>query len=83
MARTIRSHRGIENRLHWVLDVAFREDLCRVRDGHAPENLAILRHFALNLLRQNRSVRGGVATKRLRAALNDRYLRSLLDALST
>jgi predicted transposase YbfD/YdcC len=82
LARVIRSHWGIENRLHWVLDVTFREDHSRVRDGHAPENLAILRHFALNLLRQNRTVRGSVATKRLRAALNDRYLRSLLDGLS-
>jgi predicted transposase YbfD/YdcC len=82
LADIIRSHWGIENRLHWVLDVVFREDLSRVRDGHAPENLAILRHFALNLLRQDRSVRGGVATKRLRAALNDTYLRSLLNGLS-
>ena len=82
LARAIRSHGGIETRLHWVLDVAFREDLCRVRDGHAPENLAILRHFALNLLRQDRSVRGSVATKRLRAALNEAYLRSLLTGLS-
>src|SRR5215210_1220707 len=82
LARTIRSHWGIENRLHWVLDVAFREDHSRVRTGHAPENLAILRHFALNLLRLDRSVRGGVATKRLRAALNDTYLRSLLASLS-
>ena len=68
--------------MHWVLDVAFREDLSRVRHGHAPENLAILRHFALNLLRQDRAVHGSVATKRLRAALNDTYLRSLLDGLS-
>jgi predicted transposase YbfD/YdcC len=83
LARVIRSHWGIENRLHWVLDVAFHEDHNRARDGHAPENLAILRHFALNLLRQDRSVRGGVSTKRLRAALNDTYLRSLLDGLST
>ena len=82
LARTIRSHWGIENRLHWVLDVAFREDHSRVRDAHAPENLAILRHFALNLLRQDHSVRGGVPTKRLRAALNDTYLRSLLAPLS-
>jgi predicted transposase YbfD/YdcC len=72
-----------ENRLHWVLDVVFREDHSCVRDGHAPENLAILRHFALNLLREDRSVRGGVATKLLRAALNNAYLRSLLNRLST
>jgi predicted transposase YbfD/YdcC len=81
LARTIRSHWGIENRLHWVLDVAFDEDASRVRDGHAPENLAILRHFALNLLRQDRSTHGSVATKRFRAALNDDYLRSILDGL--
>jgi predicted transposase YbfD/YdcC len=81
LARAIRGHWGIENRLHWVLDVAFREDLSRVRDGHAPENLAILRHFALNLLRLDRSVRGSVPTKRLRAALNDLYLHSLLAHL--
>lgn len=81
LAHAIRSHWGIENRLHWVLDVTFREDRSRVRDGHAPENLAIVRHFALNLLRQDRSVRGSVATKRLRAALNDHYLRSLLNGL--
>jgi predicted transposase YbfD/YdcC len=81
-ARIIRSHWGIENRLHWVLDVTFHEDLSRVRAGHATENLAILRHFALNLIRQDRSVRGSVATKRLRAALNDTYLRSLLNGLS-
>jgi predicted transposase YbfD/YdcC len=79
----IRSHWGIENRLHWVLDVTFHEDASRVRVGHAPENLAILRHLALNLLRQDRSSKGSVPTKRFRAALNDRYLRSLLADLST
>jgi predicted transposase YbfD/YdcC len=78
----IRRHWGIENRLHWVLDVAFREDDSRVRIDHAPENFAILRHIALNLLRQDRSSKGSVPTKRFRAALNDRYLRSLLDGLS-
>lgn len=78
----VRSHWGIENRLHWVLDVTFHEDACRIRGGHAPENLAILRHFALNLLRQDRSSKGSVPTKRFRAALNDRYLRSLLAGLS-
>ena len=82
LVQAIRRHWSVENALHWVLDVTFREDLSRVRHGHAPENLAILRHFALNLLRQDRAVRGSVATKRLRAALNDTYLRSLLDGLS-
>lgn len=82
LARTIRRHWGIENRLHWVLDVAFREDDCRVRVGHAPENFAILRHIALNLLRQDRSSKGSVPAKRFRAALNHLYLRSILDGLS-
>jgi predicted transposase YbfD/YdcC len=83
LSAAIRSHWGIENRLHWVLDVTFREDDCRVRAGHAPENFAILRHIALNLLRQDRSSKGSVPTKRFRAALNDRYLHSLLSGLST
>jgi len=82
LSAAIRSHWGIENRLHWVLDVAFREDDCRVRVGHAPENLAIARHFALNLLRQEPSRRASVATKRLCAALDDSYLRSVLNGLS-
>jgi predicted transposase YbfD/YdcC len=82
LSAAIRSHWGIENRLHWVLDVAFREDDCRVRVGHAPENLAIVRHFALNLLRQEPSRRASVATKRLCAALDDTYLRSVLNGLS-
>ncbi len=81
LSAAIRSHWGIENRLHWVLDVAFREDDCRVRIGHAAENLAIVRHFALNLLRREPSRRASVATKRLCAALDDTYLRSVLNGL--
>jgi len=82
LARTIRSHWRIENSLHWVLDVAFREDDSRVRTGHAPENFAIIRHLALNLLRQDTSRRAGLANKRFRAALDTSYLRSILDGLS-
>ena len=52
-ALAARSHWGVENRLHWVLDVTFREDDCRVRKGHAPQNLSALRKFALSLLRQD------------------------------
>ncbi len=52
-AKAARSHWGIENKLHWVLDVTFREDDCRVRKGHAPQNLSALRKFALTLLRQD------------------------------
>ena len=78
----IRSHWGIENRLHWVLDMTFREDDSRVRVGHAPENFAILRHLALNLLRHDHSRRASLATKRLCAALDDTYLRTVLNGLS-
>jgi predicted transposase YbfD/YdcC len=80
LGRAIRAHWGIENRLHWVLDLAFREDDSRYRTGHGPENLAIVRHLALNLLRREPG-RAGIAKKRFRAALDDRYLRTLLDQL--
>jgi predicted transposase YbfD/YdcC len=80
LGRAIRAHWGIENRLHWVLDLAFREDDSRYRTDHGPENLAIVRHFALNLLRREPG-RAGIAKKRFRAALDDRYLRTLLDQL--
>ncbi len=77
----VRSHWGIENRVHWVLDVAFREDESRVRVGDGAENRAVLRHFALNLLRQERTAQGSLATKRFRAALDDTYLLTVLTGL--
>ena len=51
-ALAVRGHWGIENRLHWVLDVVFRDDLSRLRTAHAPANMAVVRHMAMNLLRQ-------------------------------
>jgi predicted transposase YbfD/YdcC len=81
LGRAVRSHWGIENRVHWVLDVAFREDESRVRVGDGAENLAVLRHFALNLLRQERTTPGSVATKRFRAALDHDYLLAVLAGL--
>jgi predicted transposase YbfD/YdcC len=70
---TIRSHWAIENRLHWVLDVAFREDDCRVRSGNAAENFAVLRHFTMNLLKNAPSKRG-IKTRRLQAGWDHDFL---------
>ncbi len=83
LQRSIRSHWGVENRLHWVLDLAFHEDSSRVRADHAPENLAIVRHLALNLLRRDPARRIGLANSRFKAALDDAYLRSILDGVRT
>src|SRR5262249_37452518 len=79
VARSIRHHWGIENRLHWVLDVAFREDDCRIRKDNAPQNLAVIRHLALNLLRQEKTYKHGVKVKRSKAAWDDDYLRKVLN----
>ena len=79
--RAIRTHWGIENRLHWVLDVAFGEDRSRARTAHAPENLAVLRHLALNRLRRD-PARGSIPKKRFRAALDTDYLCAVLQHLT-
>src|SRR4051794_90089 len=76
-ARAVRGHWGIENRLHWVLDVVFRDDLARLRTGHGPANMAVVRHMAVNLLRQAKPT---LSTKkrRKRAGWNTGYLESLI-----
>ena len=71
---SVRAHWGIENAVHWVLDVAFREDMSRIRMEHGPENFALIRHIALNLLRQETSFKGSIKTKRLKAGWNNAYL---------
>ena len=76
-AQAVRQHWGIENQLHWGLDVAFHEDDCRVRKDHAPENLALIRHLALNLLRGDSSVKAGIKAKRLKAGWDNNFLLSL------
>ena len=79
--KSARSHWGIENQLHWVLDLAFDEDRCRVRKEHGPENFAILRHIALNLLKQEKTVKRSIRGKRLIAGWNEDYLLKILSGL--
>ena len=77
-ARAVRSHWGVENKLHWVLDVCFREDQSRVRTGYAAENLATLRRLALNLLKREKTKKRGIKGKQLNAGWDHAYLLTLL-----
>jgi len=72
--RAVRGHWGIENSLHWVLDVAFDEDGSRVRKDNAPQNMATLRHLALNLLQQEKTDSAGFKNRRLRAGWDNDFL---------
>ena len=76
--RVVRKHWSIENKLHWVLDVALNEGHSRVRKDQAPENLAVLRHIALNLLKQEKTAKGGIHAKQLQAAWDEDYLLKIL-----
>ena len=78
-AGAVPGHWGVENSLHWVLDVVFREDDSRVRIGHAPENLALVRKLRHNLLQQEQTLKRGVKTKRFKAALDEAYLLKVLN----
>jgi predicted transposase YbfD/YdcC len=79
-ARAVRGHWGIENSLHWVLDISFREDESRLRKDHGPENLALLRRLAASLLQNEGTSKGGVACKRKEAGWDNGYLLKVLGA---
>ncbi len=78
LADAVRAHWGIENGLHWVLDVTFNEDQSRIRIGHAAENLAAVRKMALNAIKNDRTKKDSVRGKRKRAGWDDRYLKEIL-----
>ena len=78
----VRRHWSIENGLHWVLDIAFREDESRIRKDNGPQNFAILRHIALNLLKQETTAKCGIKAKRLKAAWSESYLGKVLNGLA-
>ena len=78
-AKAVRAHWGIENSVHWVLDVAFREDDSRTRKGYSAENLSVVRHIAANLLRHEKTAKVGVKNKRLLAGWDNDYLCKVLN----
>lgn len=79
LGQVIRHHWGVENGLHWALDVSFREDDCRVRTGHAAQNFSILRRIALNLLKRERTSKVGIKIKRHKAGWDEKYLLRVLS----
>jgi len=79
LLHAVRTHWEIENKLHWVLDVAFREDDCRVRKGNGAQNFAVLRHIAMNLLRREETAKCSIRAKRLKAGWDHDYLRKVLN----
>lgn len=78
IGRSIRNHWSIENGLHWCLDVSFREDESRIRKDHAPENMAILRHIAIGLIKNEKTTKGSLKVRRMKAAWDNAYLLKLL-----
>jgi predicted transposase YbfD/YdcC len=73
-AHAVRGHWAVENSLHWVMDIAFREDESRIRKDHSPANFAVLRHIALNLIKQEKTSKRSVKGKRLKAGWDNTYL---------
>ena len=80
LGQVIRLHWGVENGLHWTLDVTFSEDACGVRTGHAPQNLALLRRIALNALNLEQSLKRSNRQKSNPAAMDNNYMLTVLNA---
>ena len=79
LGESVRSHWGIENSLHWVLDVALREDDCRIRKDNAPQNFAVLRHIAVNAVGKEKSQKLGIKNKQVCAGWDNEYLEKILE----
>jgi predicted transposase YbfD/YdcC len=80
LGRAIRQHWGIENQVHWTLDVIFKEDQCRIRFGHAPRNFSFLRRMALNILNQEKTLKRSLRQKSKRASMNNDYMVTVLKS---
>ena len=80
-ANVVRRHWSIENSLHWVLDMSFREDECRIRKNYGAEIFSVVRHLALNLLKEEKSHKRGIKGKRYKAALDIDYAEQVLAPL--
>jgi len=80
IALAIRSHWGVENSLHWSLDVIFAEDASRIRSGHSPQNFSLLRRFALNALNRESTLKRSNRQKSTRASMNNNYMLAVLEA---
>jgi predicted transposase YbfD/YdcC len=78
LCRVVRAHWGIENSLHWVLDMSFREDESRMRAGNSAQNFAVMRHIALNLVKRDTSSKASLKSRRKACGWNDQYLEALL-----
>jgi predicted transposase YbfD/YdcC len=80
LGNAIRTHWGIENQVHWTLDVTFSEDRCRIRSCHAPRNFALLRRMALNALNLEKTLKRSLRQKMKRAAMNNDYMMTVLQS---
>ena len=81
ISTAIRTHWGIENQLHWSLDMSFDEDHSRARVGNSAANLSAIRHVALNLIKNEKTAKVGVKIKRLKAGWDEQYLRKIIQGI--